>query len=163
MRSNKSGAQPRALAIPVHARNACSSTGCRDQISRTVVGSLILDSKGVIHCCSEAVAQLAGLAGNELAGRAIKVLIPDFPLCTETQGYNVAFVSFLTASGRGHAATLLKSDGSTLAVEAWTNVLKVNKEYLLCIELRCKRDSSRSERRSEPRRFGADQEKNLAA
>ena len=151
MTLNKSGTRMRALAIPVRARklrDTHSMANCRDPVSRTVVGSLILDSKGIIHCCSAAVAQLAGVPESELTGRAIKLLIPDFPLDAGTQGYNVAFVSFLTASGNAHGATLQRADGSSIAVEAWTNLLKVNKEYLICLELRCLRGQPSHEMRS---------------
>ncbi len=156
----------RALATPVRARNlrdSRSMTKCRDLVSRSVVGSLILDSKGVIHCCSAAVARLAGMAEGEITGRAIKFLIPDFPLNTETQGYNVAFVSFLTASGCAHKATLVRADGDTLPIEAWTNLLRVNKEYLLCLELRCMREPQRSEARTELRPLRRDTEMRAAA
>src|SRR5436309_1445287 len=103
MMLNKNGTRMRALAFSARARNLQDTdpvANCRDSVSDPMVGSLILDSKGVIHCSSAAIAQLAGVPQEELTGRAIKLLIPDLPLDADTQGYNVAFFSFLTASGR---------------------------------------------------------------
>lgn len=153
MTLNSNGTRMRALATPARARklrDAYSIANRGDSGACTVVGSLILDSKGIIHCCSAAVAQLAGVPEDEMTGRAIKFLIPDFPLDAGTQGYNVAFVSFLTASGHAHSATLQRADGSSIAVEAWTNLLQVNKEYLFCLELHCAHEQRGGNMRSMP-------------
>lgn len=166
MTLNKNGTRMRALAIPARARklrDAYSMANRGDSGSSTVVGSLILDSKGIIHCCSAAVAQLAGVPEDEMAGHAIKSLIPDFPLDAGTQGYNVAFVSFLTASGRAHSAKLQRADGSTIAVEAWTNLLQVNKEYLICLELHCAHEQQDGEMDSMPRPARQDAQLSAAA
>lgn len=113
----------------------------RDLITSNVIGSLVLDSKGLIRSCSTVVARLAGTTESELIGRAVKALLPRLPLSSGTQGYNVAFVKFLSAPGDVHALMLARTDGAQVPVEASISLRKVNKEYLFCLELYCRSEA----------------------
>jgi hypothetical protein len=130
---------------PVHSRNHSRISTRRPYSTALIsvlVGSLILDNKGNILSCTESVARLCGIAADELADRPIKSLVPGVPLNPGTEGYNVAFVAFSSATGRVGSWSLVTANRKSVEVEGCFALLKVETRFLFRLELRWKDNAS---------------------
>ena len=82
------------------------------------LGTLIIDSKGAIRFCNDAVAQLAGMdGGTAMVGQKVRAFIPTLPFREETEGYNIAFATFAASRRHSCAWTMHARDGGTLQLE----------------------------------------------
>jgi PAS domain-containing protein len=106
-----------------------------------VVGSLMLDSKGTILTCTVALARLCGVDEEEIIGRHIKSLLPAVPLSPNTEGYNIAFVAYSSASGRTGSWSLFAANGDTVQVEGSFTLLKAETKYLFRLQLNWTEDA----------------------
>lgn len=121
------------LAFPLAAHHDLAATATDAMVA---VGSLVLDTNGIIRFCSAAVAWHAGAIAAGLIGRPIKSLLPQLPFNHDTPGYNVAYAMFSFASGVSYTLLLAKVDGSQMTVDASLSSFKINEEHLFCLELR---------------------------
>jgi PAS domain-containing protein len=118
-----------------------------------LVGSLMLDSKGTILTCTAALARLCGVDEEDLVGRHIKDLLPAVPLSRNTEGYNIAFVTYSCASGRNGSWRLFTASGDIVPVEGCFTLLKAEAKYLFRLQLHWTDDSGvLSERKRHLRR-----------
>jgi PAS domain-containing protein len=134
-----------ARLTPVHPRNHSRISTRRPNSTALIsvlVGSLILDNKGNILSCTDSVARLSGIAADELADRPIKSLVPGVPLDPGTEGYNVAFVAFSSATGRVGSWSLVTANRKSVQVEGCFALLKVESRFLFRLELRWRDNAS---------------------
>jgi PAS domain-containing protein len=101
-----------------------------------LAGSLMLDTKGTVLTCTDALARLCGAVEDDLVGRHIKSLLPAVPLGPTTEGYNVAFVAFYSGTRRTGSWRLFTGNGDSVQVQGCFTLLKVEKRYLFRLELR---------------------------
>jgi PAS domain-containing protein len=107
-----------------------------------LAGSLMLDTKGTVLTCTDALSRLCGTTEDDLVGRPVRSLLPEVPLGPGTEGYNVAFVAFFSGSRCTGSWPLLTANGDSVQVQGYFTLLKVEKRYLFRLELRWADDPS---------------------
>jgi PAS domain-containing protein len=105
-------------------------------LASVVAGSLMLDSKGSILACSENVAQLCGVESEDMTDHPVRTFLPEVPLDACTEGYNVAFVAFCSATGRAETLNVATANGDAVQVEVCFSLLRVESRYLFRLQLR---------------------------
>lgn len=99
------------------------------------LGTLILDSKGMVRFCSDALARLAGSTAADMVGASARSFMPDLPLDPATEGYNVAFAAFCAARRCLQSWTVTTGHGGTVQVEGYFGSLRTDAGYRFCLEL----------------------------
>lgn len=126
------------------------------------LGTLILDSNGMVRFCSDALARLAGSTAADMVGTAARSFMPDLPLDPATEGYNVAFAAFCAARRCLQSWTVKTGHGGTVQVEGYFGSLRTDAGYRFCLELQLPAEHGDSRdmtmqaaRRSAPAMHGA--------
>ena len=104
-------------------------------LPQSVLGSLIVNSKGEVSFCSDSVAEFAGYTRDELVGSRVRHFIPALPMNPDTEGYNIAFGVFSSNRRRRQSWMLKKRDGGTVKADAYFGMLKMDSGYVFCLEL----------------------------
>lgn len=99
------------------------------------LGVLILDSKGQVFFCSDALARLAGSSSIEMIGMEVRDFMPGIPFDPATEGYNVAFGAFCAARRCLQSWTLHTRGGGTVQLDGYFAMLKMPSGYVFCVEL----------------------------
>lgn len=99
------------------------------------LGVLILDSKGLVFFCSDALARLAGSSSTEIIGTEVRAFMPGIPFDPATEGYNVAFGAFCAAQRCRQSWTLHTRAGGTVQLDGYFAMLKMPSGYVFCLEL----------------------------
>src|SRR6476661_8678585 len=123
-----SSASGKDIAVLCAVASASTSTA---HGARAVLGTILLDMRGAILRCSNAIAELAQRLPNEVCGIPVKALLPSLPLHASTMGYNLAYASF--HSTRPLPMRIAARDGGMVAVRGSVRVVKTNRniQFLL--------------------------------
>lgn len=101
------------------------------------LGSISLDSKGVIRFCSESLARLIGSSKASIIGQSIRSLIPDLPFRPTTEGYNVAYARFSSARRERQSWSLKRCNGDVLRLFGNFVIVKLQTGFALRLDLQC--------------------------
>lgn len=80
----------------------------------TISAELIIDSKGSIIKCSDALLALlasGGITREQMTGKTVRSLIPGLPFQAATEGYNIAYATFAAAQEQASTWTVVLGDG----------------------------------------------------
>lgn len=127
----------RALALPIESAQFSSKAPANDRAHNRplALGRLVLNTKGEVISCSAALAQHAGEAASDLTGRGVRTLLPGLPFRAATEGYNVAFGSFLAACRQLQSWALKRSDGSRVQVTGALSMRRCDAGYSMLLDL----------------------------
>jgi hypothetical protein len=124
----------------------------RDNYLKTLVplpdslGTIVLDSMGCIRLGSSSLAELTGLASEEISGKPIRLILPGLPLQASTPGYNLAYAAFHARASHWMPMQLAVNGGGAVAVTVLLRLLRTDGGILFRLDLK------RSETLQETRR-----------
>lgn len=123
-------ASTRDFAVPCPARNTGTSAV---HGTRAALGTILIDMRGAILRCSNAIAELGQWLPKDIAGIPVKALLPALPLHAGTMGYNLAYASF--HSSRSLPMRIAARDGGSVAVRGSVRVVKADRNIQFLLEL----------------------------
>jgi hypothetical protein len=115
----------------------------------SILGTLVLDVHGAICRCSAAIAELLQRLPEDLAGIAVKSLLPALPLQAHTLGYNIAYASFHGHSRRALSMRMAVGAGMTVPVRARVRLIRQESEFRFLLQLERLEDTGSSAARQE--------------
>jgi hypothetical protein len=127
-----------AVATPVsdrpHPKKSIAALPCAARTG-ALLGTMLVDMRGAIQACSDAIADLAQWIPAEVLGLPVRALLPALPLQPGTAGYNLAYASFHSHSGRALTMRIAARGGTAIAVQARMRVMRNEREFQFLLEL----------------------------
>lgn len=96
---------------------------------------LIVDSRGSIVECSDALMTSIGIPKEQIFGKNVRSFIPALPFQAETEGYNIAYATFLAARKDATTWSIVLTDGRRFNAEGRIAIQRTFDAYAICVSL----------------------------